>query len=181
MLVSRGADADTSRPSRAAWSPRAARSRASAASCSSSSIAFIATPIALLAMLADTPLQFLPLAIALAGAIWMRLEIRPLERDLRRARVRALDAVDVERQRIQRDLHDSAQQRLVSVRIHLGLLAQAAGTATEREAIERLGRELDAALAEIRDVTRDGSPQLAAAATASSSPSGRLRTTRRDR
>ncbi len=125
-----------------------------------SSIAFIATPIALLAMLADTPLQFLPLAIALAGAIWMRLEMRTLERDLRRARVRALDAVDVERQRIQRDLHDSAQQRLVSVRIHLGLLAQATGTATEREAIEQLGRELDIALSEIRTITRDGSPQL---------------------
>ncbi len=125
-----------------------------------SSIAFVATPLALLAMLADTPLQFLPIAIALAGAIWMRLEIRSLERDLRRARVRALDAVDLERQRIQRDLHDGAQQRLVSVRIHLGLLAQAAATEAEREAIERLGRDLEAALTEIRDATRDGSPQL---------------------
>jgi signal transduction histidine kinase len=122
-------------------------------------IAFVATPVALLLMLADTPLQFLPLAIALAGAIWLRLESWSLERDLRRARVRAIDAMDAERARIQRDLHDSAQQRLVSARIHVGLLAQRIDPA-ERAAVEQVGRELDAALGEIRNVTRDGSPQL---------------------
>ena len=122
-------------------------------------IAFVATPVALLLMLADTPLQFLPLAIALAGVIWLRLESWSLERDLRRARVRAIDAMDAERARIQRDLHDSAQQRLVSARIHVGLLAQRIETA-DRAAVEQVGRELDAALAEIRSVTRDGSPLL---------------------
>ena len=66
--------------------------------------------------------------MTIAGPVWLRLESLSLERDLRRARVRALDAVDAERQRIQRDLHDSAQQRLVSIRIHMGLLAQAAAT-----------------------------------------------------
>jgi signal transduction histidine kinase len=123
-------------------------------------IAFIAMPIALLVMFAGTPLELLPFAISIAGAVWFSIEIRHLERDLRRARVRALDAVDAERQRISRDLHDSAQQRLVSTRIHLGLLAQAAEAPEDCEAIERIGRELDAALAEIRDVTRDSSPQL---------------------
>jgi signal transduction histidine kinase len=122
-------------------------------------IAFVATPLALLLMLADTPLQFLPLAIALAGVIWLRLESWSLERDLRRARVRALDAIDAERARIQRDLHDSAQQRLVSARIHMGLLAQRIGP-EDRAAVEQVGRELETALAEIRSVTRDGSPQL---------------------
>ena len=123
-------------------------------------IAFVAVPLAMLAVLEDTPFQFLPLALAIGGLIWVRFESLALERDLRKARVRALDAVDLERERIQRDLHDGAQQRLVSVRIHMGLLAQGAEFGEEREAIEELGRDLDAALAEIRNVTSDGNPDL---------------------
>ena len=144
-------------------------------------IAFIAMPIALLVMFAGTPLELLPFAISIAGAVWFSIEIRHLERDLRRARVRALDAVDAERQRISRDLHDSAQQRLVSTRIHLGLLAQAAQAPEDREAVERIGRELDAALAEIRDVTRDSSPQAAPARRRRRIRCGPSRTTRRAR
>jgi signal transduction histidine kinase len=123
-------------------------------------IPFVAVPIALFAVFEDTPLQFVPLAVTIGGLIWLRFESLKLERELRRARVRALDAIDLERVRIQRDLHDSAQQRLVSVRIHAGLLAQSASTAEDREAMEQLGRDLDAALADIRNVTRDGSPEL---------------------
>ena len=123
-------------------------------------IAFVAVPVAMLAVLEGTPFQFLPLALAIGGLIWLRIESLTLERDLRRARVRALDAIDLERERIKRDLHDGAQQRLVSVRIHLGLLAQDANTPGERAAMEQLGRDLDAALADIRTVTRDSNPEL---------------------
>jgi signal transduction histidine kinase len=123
-------------------------------------IVFVAVPIAMLAALDGSPFQFLPLALALGGLIWVRIESLGLERDLRRARVRALDAMDLERERIKRDLHDSAQQRLVSVRIHMGLLAQDADSPAERESMEQLGRDLDAALADIRDVTRDANPDL---------------------
>jgi len=123
-------------------------------------VALIVTPLALLAMFANTPLQFLPLIVSLAGILWLRLRSLQLEKDLRRARVRALDAADLERQRIQQDIHDSAQQRMVSVRIHLGLLAQDALSADERAAIEDLGRDLDAALTDIRNVTRQESPEL---------------------
>jgi len=123
-------------------------------------IVFVALPLALFAVLDETPFQFLPLALTIAGLIWLRLESLSLERDLRRARVRALDAVDTERERIQRDLHDGAQQRLVSIRIHMGLLAQEAATEDDRAAIETLGTDLDAALTDIRNVTRDGSPEL---------------------
>jgi len=41
--------------------------------------------------------------------------------DLRDARQRIIDAADAERRRIQRDLHDGAQQRLVAVALTLGL------------------------------------------------------------
>ena len=123
-------------------------------------IAFVAVPIALFAVFEGTPLQVLPLALTIGGLVWLRFESLRLERELRRARVRALDAIDLERIRIQRDLHDSAQQRLVSVRIHLGLLAESAPDPDVRAAVEQLGRDLDAALADIRNVTRDGSPEL---------------------
>ena len=42
----------------------------------------------------------------------------------------------------------------------MGLLAQDADTSAERESMEQLGRDLDAALADIRDVTRDTNPEM---------------------
>lgn len=102
----------------------------------------------------------LVLAIAIGLLAYLQLESRVLQRDLRSARVRSVDARDLERQRIQRDLHDSAQQRLVSVRIHLGLLAESVELPTHRATIEQLGFDLDAALKEIGAVTRDGTPEL---------------------
>ena len=99
------------------------------------------------------------LAISIGLLAFLQLESRVLQRDLRSARVRAVDARDNERQRVQRDLHDSAQQRLVSVRIHLGLLADRAEDTADRARIEQLGLDLDTALAEIGAVTRDGYPQ----------------------
>jgi signal transduction histidine kinase len=98
-------------------------------------------------------------AIAIGLLAYLQLETRVLQRDLRAARVRSIDARDLERQRIQRDLHDSAQQRLVSVRIHLGLLAEDAEDAARRVTIEQLGSDLDLALREIGAVTRDGMPE----------------------
>jgi signal transduction histidine kinase len=102
----------------------------------------------------------LVLAIVVGLLAWLQLESRVLQRDLRAARVRSVDARDMERQRIQRDLHDSAQQRLVSVRIHLGLLAETAEDADRRSTIDQLGSDLDVALREIGAVTRDGTPEL---------------------
>ena len=45
--------------------------------------------------------------------------------DLRASRARLVAAGDTERRRLERDLHDGAQQRLVSVAISLGLAARA--------------------------------------------------------
>lgn len=76
----------------------------------------------------------------------------------RDSRARTVDAADLERRRIERDLHDGAQQRLVAIRIRLGLLAQRAERSDERAEIEQLGQDLDAALADIRAVARTGAP-----------------------
>ena len=41
--------------------------------------------------------------------------------DLRGSRERIIEAADAERRRIERDLHDGAQQRMVAVAVTLGL------------------------------------------------------------
>ena len=83
---------------------------------------------------------------------------RSLEKTLEAERARAVQAIDFERQRIQRDLHDSVQQRLVSVRIRMGMLAQR--HRRERTSLTALALDVDAALTEIRSVTLHGSPDL---------------------
>jgi signal transduction histidine kinase len=103
---------------------------------------------------------FLSLAVGVASICWFHLRNLTLQRELRSARVRALDATDVERHRIQRDLHDSAQQRLVSVRIHLGLLSEREAEPDQRAIIDELGRDIEVALADLRSVTSDGSPEI---------------------
>ena len=100
-------------------------------------------------------------AIVCLGSLWY-VERRGTDRELQVARVRLLDAGDAERIRIQRDLHDSAQQRLISVRIRLGLLADSTSSADERAQLQQLGRDLEDALDDIRSVTRAGSPELLA-------------------
>jgi signal transduction histidine kinase len=83
---------------------------------------------------------------------------RSLEKTLEAERARAVQAIDFERQQIQRDLHDSVQQRLVSVRIRMGMLALR--HRRERSPLTALARDVDEALSEIRSVTLHGSPDL---------------------
>jgi signal transduction histidine kinase len=105
----------------------------------------------------DAPVYAL-LAGAVAGVV-VNLVIarRTLERELDAQRLQAIEAIDSERLRIQRDLHDSAQQRLLSVRIRMGVLA--GQRRRDRSSLVALARDLDAALAEIRSVTLDGRPE----------------------
>jgi signal transduction histidine kinase len=81
-------------------------------------------------------------------------ELRALLNDLRAAQGRGAAAGDAERQRIERNLHDGAQQRLVAMRLKLGL----AGDRIEldptraRHELDLLGAELEEALAELREL-----------------------------
>jgi signal transduction histidine kinase len=58
-------------------------------------------------------------------------DVRAVEAEVRRSRARIVEATDEERRRLERDLHDGAQQRLVSVSLALrrlqGRLAAQAG------------------------------------------------------
>jgi len=102
-----------------------------------------------------------PSIAALAGFAFIghvAVAKRTRDEDQSRQRRRIVLAMDSERIRIQRDLHDTAQQRIVSLRIRLGILAEEARL--DRSAVATLTDDLDAALAEIRAVTASTVPEL---------------------
>ena len=80
---------------------------------------------------------------------------------LTETRAGVVDAADAERRRLERDLHDGTQQRLVSLAINLGMARAQAGTATEaKQAIAEAHEEAKAALAELRDLIRGLHPAV---------------------
>ena len=83
--------------------------------------------------------------------------------ELRESRRRIVAASEVERRKLERDLHDGAQQRLVSLRIHLAIASeQAAGDPATRANLSALEGELDAAIEELRDLAHGIFPSLLA-------------------
>jgi signal transduction histidine kinase len=83
-------------------------------------------------------------------------------RELRRSRARIAAAADRERRRIERDLHDGAQQRLVALRIELGLVEDLVRDDPERcvERVRELEESVDAALEELRSLAHGVRPPL---------------------
>jgi signal transduction histidine kinase len=80
---------------------------------------------------------------------------------LTQTRAGVVDAADAERRRLERDLHDGTQQRLVSLAMNLGMARAEAGTAEQaREAIAEAHEEAKAALAELRDLIRGLHPAV---------------------
>jgi signal transduction histidine kinase len=74
---------------------------------------------------------------------------------LTETRAGVVDAADAERRRLERDLHDGTQQRLVSLAINLGMArAQADSAEDAKLAIAEAHEEAKAALAELRDLIR---------------------------
>jgi PAS domain S-box-containing protein len=84
------------------------------------------------------------------------------ERELLASRARIVEAGDAERRRLERNLHDGAQQRLVSVSLLLRVAAANvdADPAGTRGALERCGQELVLALAELRELARGLHPAV---------------------
>jgi len=82
--------------------------------------------------------------------------------DLRDARQRILTAADEERRRIERDLHDGAQQRLVAVTLTLRLAQSRIATdpAGAAELVAQAQEEAQLAIAELRELARGIHPAL---------------------
>jgi signal transduction histidine kinase len=73
-----------------------------------------------------------------------------------------VEAGDTERRRLERDLHDGAQQRLVTLTLALGMArSRVAGVDPELEAlIEAAGKEAKEALTELRELARGIHPAV---------------------
>jgi signal transduction histidine kinase len=82
--------------------------------------------------------------------------------ELERSRARVVDAAGAERRRIERDLHDGAQQRLVSLAMNLGRAKAkfADDPAAAKEIIDQAHTEAKEALAELRDLVRGVHPPV---------------------
>jgi signal transduction histidine kinase len=86
--------------------------------------------------------------------------------DLRASRQRLVAAQDEERRRLERNLHDGAQQQLVALKVQLGvarLLAEREGATNAAGVLEQLATEADEALNTLRDLARGIYPPLLAA------------------
>jgi signal transduction histidine kinase len=81
---------------------------------------------------------------------------------LEASRVAAVDTAEKERQRIERDLHDGAQQRLVSVAMELGRAEEQFDSDPEGalELVRGAHRDAKAALAELRQLVRGFHPAI---------------------
>jgi signal transduction histidine kinase len=90
-------------------------------------------------------------------------ELQAMIDELRASRRRLVEAQDAERRKIERNLHDGAQQQLIAVTIQLALLAESAddpGAVRELAAVVKDG--VRAALDELRDLARGIYPPLLA-------------------
>jgi signal transduction histidine kinase len=85
-------------------------------------------------------------------------------REVERSRARIASGAARERRRLERDLHDGAQQRLVALRIELGLAGDLLRQDPERglARLEELEQELDEALDELRSLAHGVYPPLLA-------------------
>ena len=90
-------------------------------------------------------------------------ELRATIEDLRASRRRLVEAQDAERRKIERNLHDGAQQQLIALTIHLALLEESADDpAVVRELAPAVKDGVRAALDDLRDLARGIYPPVLA-------------------
>jgi signal transduction histidine kinase len=92
----------------------------------------------------------------------LQAELRARLVELQASRARLVEATDAERRRIERDLHDGTQQRLVSIAMSLGLAESKlpADGAQAKPIVAQTREALAAALAELRDLTQGIYPTI---------------------
>jgi signal transduction histidine kinase len=90
------------------------------------------------------------------------VELERKVESLAESRAGVVDAADAERRRIERDLHDGAQQRLVSLAMNLGLARATLTDVPEpvRQVIAEAHEEAKEALAELRNLVRGLHPAV---------------------
>jgi signal transduction histidine kinase len=91
----------------------------------------------------------------------LKADLRARVEELRVSRLRIVEATDAARRRIERDLHDGAQQQLVALALELRILR---GRAQDRDdlvlLVDGLSERLSSALAELRELARGIHPTI---------------------
>ncbi|MET9770307.1 sensor domain-containing protein [Streptomyces sp. NPDC006415] len=105
------------------------------------------------------------LAVGRARLTRLLLDASPQQNDVRveelsRSRMRLVTAFEAERRRIERDLHDGAQQRLVALSMHLGLARLDAREEPLAGLLAQAHGEAQAALVELRELIQGIHPQV---------------------
>ncbi|MGI9112847.1 MAG: histidine kinase [Gaiellaceae bacterium] len=113
--------------------------------------------------LRDFELRIAPVAAGEVLAIVRDVtDLREAIREVSESRARIVTAGDAERRRIERNLHDGAQQRLVAVSLHLHLIRKRLDGRPEAvpELLDAAQTELALALDEIRELVRGLHPRV---------------------
>ena len=91
----------------------------------------------------------------------LQAELRARVEELRGSRARVIDAGQKERQLLERDLHDGAQQRLIALSLRLSLLKKSLPDEPEvRQELDAARSEIALSLEELRDVARGIHPAV---------------------
>jgi signal transduction histidine kinase len=94
----------------------------------------------------------------------LNAELKARADELAESRARVVDAEQKERQRLERNLHDGAQQRLVALSLELSRLDEHLDDDPEaRDQVERAREQIALSLAELRDVARGIHPAVVTA------------------
>ena len=98
-----------------------------------------------------------------ADLVALSLESAEARAELKASRMRILEAGVTERRRLERNLHDGAQQRLVAIAVQLRVLEKRLGEPDQALALLRgAAQELEHALAELRELARGLHPAVLA-------------------
>jgi signal transduction histidine kinase len=90
----------------------------------------------------------------------LKADLRARVEELRVSRVRIVEAGDTARRRLERDLHDGAQQQLVALALDVRLLKARLRGAEVEPLVDELAEKLAVALAELRELARGIHPAI---------------------
>jgi signal transduction histidine kinase len=91
----------------------------------------------------------------------LQAEVRAQLEEVRASRQRIVEAGDAERRRVERNLHDGAQQRMATLALSLAMLRdRAAGDPALAASLDQATAELKQAIAELRELARGIHPAI---------------------
>jgi signal transduction histidine kinase len=90
----------------------------------------------------------------------LKADLRARVEDLRVSRLRIVEAADEARRRIERDLHDGAQQQLLALALELRVLRSSISDPEAGPLVDGLAVRLEAALSDLRELARGIHPAI---------------------